>query len=150
MGTEPHAASLAKLAANLMVLSSVEMFAEALEFAGRGGVDRRAFSAALTERLFTGPVLTGYGLRLASGSETEKGFKVALALKDIELVLNAAAASETALPFAQALRARLKSVAAKGLAERDVTAIASELAAPTRASRMAPDPLDRSDRLIIG
>ena len=81
VGNEPPAANIAKLAANLMVLSSVEMIAEALEFAARGGVDRRALAAALTERLFTGPVVTGYGMRMANRSIEEKGFKVALALK---------------------------------------------------------------------
>jgi len=127
LGLEPAAANVAKLAANLMVLSSVEMLAEALELAGRGGVDRKALVAALTERLFTGPVVTGYGARLAGPPDHERGFKVALALKDIDLVLKAAAASELALPFAQALHQRLKSVYARGLGERDVSALAVEM-----------------------
>jgi 3-hydroxyisobutyrate dehydrogenase-like beta-hydroxyacid dehydrogenase len=128
VGAEPAAGNIAKLAANLMVLSSVEMLAEALELAARGGVDRRALAAALTERLFTGPVLTGYGMRMASGSIEEKGFKVALALKDIDLVLRQAAATNAMLPFAQVLRERLRSAHVKGLGERDVSALAVDLA----------------------
>jgi 3-hydroxyisobutyrate dehydrogenase-like beta-hydroxyacid dehydrogenase len=128
VGPEPQAGNIAKLAANLMVLSSVEMIGEALELAARGGVDRRALAAALTERLFTGPVLTGYGTRMASGSSDEKGFKVALALKDIDLVLRQAAATDAALPFAQVLRERLRAAYVKGLGERDVSAMAVDLA----------------------
>jgi 3-hydroxyisobutyrate dehydrogenase-like beta-hydroxyacid dehydrogenase len=133
VGAEPPAGNIAKLATNLMVLASVEMFAEALELAARGGVDRKALAAALTERLFTGPILTGYGMRLASRSEGERGFKVALALKDIDLVLKAAAAREVTLPFAQALHQRLRSVYTKGLGEHDVSALAADLAPPSRA-----------------
>ncbi|HEX4584304.1 MAG TPA: NAD(P)-dependent oxidoreductase [Burkholderiaceae bacterium] len=127
VGAEPSAGNVAKLAANLMVLSSVEALAEALELAARGGVDRRALAAALTERLFPGPVTGGYGMRLASGSVEEKGFKVALALKDIDLVLKTAASADVALPFAQALHHRLKSVYAKGMGQRDVSALAADL-----------------------
>ncbi len=136
VGVEPPAANIAKLASNLMVLSGVEMFAEALELAARGGVDRRTLAAALTERLFTGPVLTGYGMRLASGSLEEKGFKVALALKDIDLVLREAAATDTHLPFAHVLRERLRAAYVKGLGERDVSALAMDLA-PAAGSRAA-------------
>jgi 3-hydroxyisobutyrate dehydrogenase-like beta-hydroxyacid dehydrogenase len=127
VGAEPAAGNIAKLAANLMVLSSVEMIGEALELAARGGVDRRTLAAALTERLFTGPVLTGYGMRMASGSIDEKGFKVALALKDIDLMLRQAAATNAALPFAHVLRERLRAAYAKGLGERDVSALAIDL-----------------------
>jgi 3-hydroxyisobutyrate dehydrogenase-like beta-hydroxyacid dehydrogenase len=133
VGAEPAAGNVAKLAANLMVLSSVEMIGEALELAALGGVDRRAFAAALTERLFTGPVLTGYGMRMATGSIDEKGFKVALALKDIELVLRQAAAADAALPFAQVLRERLRAAYVKGLGERDVSALAIDLTPAPRA-----------------
>jgi len=133
VGAEPEAGNIAKLAANLMVLSSVEMIGEALELAARGGIDRRAMAAALTERLFTGPVLTGYGMRMASGSNDEKGFKVALALKDIDLVLRQAAATDAALPFAQVLREGLRAAYVKGLGERDVSALAADLTpAPAR------------------
>jgi 3-hydroxyisobutyrate dehydrogenase-like beta-hydroxyacid dehydrogenase len=128
VGAEAPAGNVAKLAVNLMVLSSVEALAETLELAGRGGVDRRALAAALTERLFPGPVMSGYAMRMASGSVEEKGFKVALALKDIDLVLKTAAVADVALPFAQALHQRLKSVYAKGLGERDVSALAADLA----------------------
>ena len=130
VGAEPAAGNIAKLAANLMVLSSVEMIGEALELAARGGVDRRTLAAALTERLFTGPVLTGYGTRMASGSMSidQKGFKVALALKDIDLVLRQAAATDAALPFADVLRERLRAAYVKGLGERDVSSLAIDLA----------------------
>jgi len=133
VGAEPPAGNIAKLAVNLMVLASVEMLAEALELAARGGVDRKTLAAAVTERLFTGPVLTGYSMQLANRSESERGFKVALALKDINLVLKAAAATDVALPFAQALHQRLRSVYAKGLGERDVSALAADLAPPSSA-----------------
>src|SRR5258706_955962 len=132
VGAEPAAGNVAKLAVNLMVLSSVETLAEVLELAARGGVDRRGLAAALTERLFTGPVITGYAMRLASGLSEEKGFKVALALKDIDLVLRAAAAADASLPFAQVLRERLRSVYLRGLGERDVSALAADLAPAPR------------------
>src|SRR6266403_1635897 len=132
VGAEAAAGNVAKLAVNLMVLSSVETLAEVLELAARGGVDRRALAAALTERLFTGPVITGYAMRLASGLSEEKGFKVALALKDIDLVLRAAAAADASLPFAQVLRERLRSVYLRGLGERDVSALAADLAPAPR------------------
>jgi 3-hydroxyisobutyrate dehydrogenase-like beta-hydroxyacid dehydrogenase len=127
VGENPPAANVAKLATNLMVLSSVQMLAEALELAERGGVDRKALAAAWTERLFTGPVISGYAARVAARADAPGGFKVALALKDIDLVLRAAAASDAALPFADALRQRLKAAYINGLGEHDVSALAADL-----------------------
>jgi 3-hydroxyisobutyrate dehydrogenase-like beta-hydroxyacid dehydrogenase len=131
VGAEPAAASVAKLAANLLVLASVEALAEALELAARDGVERRQLASALTERLFAGPVMTGYAARLASGAQDERGFKVALALKDIDLVLKTAAATDARLPFAQALQQRLQALQARGLGERDVSSLAADLARST-------------------
>ncbi len=127
VGDDPRAASVAKLAVNLLVLSSVEMLAEALELAERGGVDRTALASALTERMFTGPVFSGYAARVASRAHTPGGFKLALALKDIDLVLKAAAAGDVSLPFAHVLRQRLKSAYIKGMGEHDVAALAADL-----------------------
>ena len=135
VGVEPAAANVAKLAVNLMVLSSVEMLAEALKLAERGGVDPRSLAAAVTERLFPGPVLSGYGARIANGAGAEGGgFKVALALKDIDLVVRTASASDVSLPFAQVLHQRLKAVYALGLGERDVSALALDAARPRAAA----------------
>src|SRR5260370_41920324 len=69
VGAEPPAGNIAKLAVNLMVLASVETLAEALELAARGGGDRKTLAGAVTGPLFTGPVLTGYSMPLASRSE---------------------------------------------------------------------------------
>jgi 3-hydroxyisobutyrate dehydrogenase-like beta-hydroxyacid dehydrogenase len=133
VGEHAPAANVAKLAANLMVLSSVEMLAEALELAERGGVDRKTLAAALTERLFTGPILSGYAARVAARSDTPAGFKLALALKDIDLVVRAAATTDATLPFAQVLRQRLKAAYIHGLGEHDVAALAADLQAPDAA-----------------
>jgi 3-hydroxyisobutyrate dehydrogenase-like beta-hydroxyacid dehydrogenase len=127
VGDDPRAASIAKLAVNLMVFCSVELLAEGLELAERGGVDRMALASALTERLFSGAVFSGYAPRVASRADTPAGFKLALALKDIDLVLKAAAAGDVSLPFAHVLRQRLKSAYIKGLGEHDLAALASDL-----------------------
>jgi len=123
-GEDPGAANVVKLAGNFMILSAVEAFAEALTFAQKSGVGRDAPVGMLTSTIFACPFYQNYGAMLAGEDYSKVGFKLRLALKDIALVLNTAATSQTPLPIASLLRDRLLSAMAHGRGEMDMTAMA--------------------------
>ena len=122
-GEDPGAAHAAKLAGNLMIQSAVESLAEALALCEKQGVAPRAFYEMITSTLFPVPVVQGYGKSMVEGTFEPAGFKVALALKDERLVVNAGAEGGIALPLAILLRDRLEACVSSGLGEMDLAAL---------------------------
>jgi 3-hydroxyisobutyrate dehydrogenase-like beta-hydroxyacid dehydrogenase len=138
-GADAGAANVVKLAGNFMIICATEAFGEALAFAQKNGVSRHQLAETLSHTLFNCPFYQGYGKMLADESYGKVGFRLQLGLKDLNLVLDTAGASQTPMPFASSAHDRLVSAAARGRANMDVTAMglgASEdagLAPPARA-----------------
>ena len=121
VGTEPTAGHVAKLAANILVMNTIEIMSEVLVFAEKNGLDPKVFADAITNSLFAAPIFKTYGSILLSGEVPDPGFKLSLALKDINLALNAGEAAQVTLPVVSVLRDRLLTNVAKGRGELDVT-----------------------------
>lgn len=127
-GEEPGAANVVKLAGNFLLASALEALAEALTLAEKNGVDRAKIAAMLGQTLFACPAYQTYGSAIAQERYQPPGFTLSLGLKDIDLVLQTAAASTMPMPLASLLHDRFMAAVAKGRASFDWAAIALNVA----------------------
>lgn len=122
-GEDPGAANVVKLAGNFLIGSALEAVSEALTLAEKNGIDRGRFVELMGQTLFACPVYQNYGRALAEERYQPPGFRLALALKDINLVMGTAASSTVPMPLASLLRDRMLSAVAKGRGEMDWSVI---------------------------
>jgi 3-hydroxyisobutyrate dehydrogenase-like beta-hydroxyacid dehydrogenase len=126
LGEDPAGANVVKLAGNFLILSAVEAMAEAFTLAQKNGVDESALAKLFGETIFACPIYQNYGKIIAAEAFEPAGFKLALGMKDINLVLDTAEVSGAPMPLASMLHDRLLAAFAKGRQEWDWTAIALE------------------------
>ncbi len=124
LGEDPAQGHIAKLAANFMILASIETYAETLTFAEKNGIGRMDMMKLLTGTILNAPLFHLYGELLAKEEYTTPGFKLALGLKDIELILETGVDSRMPLPAADLVHNRLLAAVAKGRGGLDMTALA--------------------------
>jgi len=122
-GEDPGAANVVKLAGNFLIGSALEAISEALALAEKNGIDRGRVVELMGQTLFECPVYQNYGRALAEERYDPPGFRLALALKDIDLVLGTAASSATPMPLASLLHDRMISGVARGRSEMDWSVI---------------------------
>lgn len=121
-GADSGAANVVKLCGNFLIAAAVEALAEALTLAEKNGLDRKQVSDMMSQTLFPCPVYQIYGRLIAERNFVPAGFRLALGLKDINLALDTAGASQMPMPLASLLHDRLLSGVAKGRADLDWTA----------------------------
>lgn len=124
-GEDPGAANTVKLCGNFLVASTVEALAEMLILAEKNGVSRKAIAEMIGR---FSPLHYSYAKIMAEEKFEPAGFRLALGLKDINLILDSAASSVTPLPLASLLRDRWLASMAKGRANLDWSAIALDVA----------------------
>ena len=123
-GEEAGAANVVKLAGNFLLASAIEALAEALTLARKNGIDPAKVASMLSRTLFACPAYHIYGEAIAHERYHPAGFRLSLGLKDINLVLQTAAASTTPMPTASLLHDRFLSMVAQGSADLDWAALA--------------------------
>ena len=123
-GEEPGAANVVKLCGNFLIASAIEALAEAFTLAEKNGVEKKDVAELFGKTLFNCPVYQGYGKQISAEVFEPAGFRLALGLKDISLVLQTAGESSMAMPLASLLRDRWITGVAKGRGDLDWTAIA--------------------------
>ena len=124
LGTEPAAAHLTKVLGNFMLISSVELLAEALNVAKGAGLEPQALLHALTGSVFSAPFYANYGrMIVAQDFSGPPAFALKLAQKDIALATAAAASVSAPLPSAEPVRAKIAQLLATGGEQLDLTAI---------------------------
>jgi 3-hydroxyisobutyrate dehydrogenase-like beta-hydroxyacid dehydrogenase len=124
IGREPHQANAAKLAGNFLIASAIESMAEAAMMVERHGVRPGDLLNLLSSTLFAAPVYQNYGGMIVERRYEPAAFRLALGLKDLRLVLEAAEAARSPMPFASVLRDHLLEAVAQGDGERDWAALA--------------------------
>ena len=127
-GDDPAAANVVKLAGNFMISAASEAMAEAFTLMEKAGVNRVAVAKMFGETMFACPAYQSYGQQIASYTFEPALFRLALGLKDLNLVIGAAQENQVPMPFASILRDRLLSSVAKGRADLDWTGIALSVA----------------------
>jgi 3-hydroxyisobutyrate dehydrogenase-like beta-hydroxyacid dehydrogenase len=124
VGADPLQANAVKVAGNFMIAAAIESMAEAAVMVERYGVPAAEMLNVLTSTLFAAPVYKNYGALIAERRYEPAGFRLALGLKDMRLVLEAADSGRTPMPFASVLRDHLLEAVAQGQGERDWAALA--------------------------
>jgi 3-hydroxyisobutyrate dehydrogenase-like beta-hydroxyacid dehydrogenase len=123
---EDHSKSiLVKLGVNYNLIHALQAIGESVALVESGGVDPNTFVEIITHTAFTGSAYTGYGPMIVNHNYTPPGFSIALGLKDVKLVEDAAADLDLKLPVAGVLRGLFESALADPeLRDLDWSAIA--------------------------
>ena len=124
-GEDPGAANVVKLCGNFMVAAAIETLAEMLTLAEKSGVSKKAVAEMIGK---FSPLHAGYANQIADERFEPAGFRLALGLKDVNLISQLAAASTTPLPLGSLLHDRWVSAVAKGRGDLDWSAIALNVA----------------------
>ncbi|HZQ02896.1 MAG TPA: NAD(P)-dependent oxidoreductase [Gaiellaceae bacterium] len=127
-GERPEAATAAKLANNFLLGCAIEAMGEAFSLVRKYGVEPQLFQDILVDGLFAAPAYQVYGRLIVEEAYDPPGFTTLLALKDIDLVLDAAELARVPLPSGNVYRDRLLSAIAHGRGELDWAVIAREQA----------------------
>jgi 3-hydroxyisobutyrate dehydrogenase-like beta-hydroxyacid dehydrogenase len=122
--TDPPKANVVKLAGNFLIASMIESLGEAFALLRKSGVDPAQFLEIVNGNLFRSPVYENYGTIIAKGRFTPPGFRLALGLKDVRLILAAADSAAAPMPVASLIRDHLLSGVARGKADLDWSALA--------------------------
>lgn len=128
VGEDPAAANVVKLAGNFMIASMIETAGEAYAFVRRSGLSARAFCDVLDGTLFAAPIYKNYARAIVEERFEPAGFRMALGLKDVGLVLEQGTATATPMPLASVLRDHFLSGVAKGWKDLDWAGMAKVIA----------------------
>lgn len=120
-GEDAGAANVVKLCGNFLVAASIETLAEMLTLAEKSGVSKKAVAEMIGK---LSPLHSGYANQIADQKFEPAGFRLTLGLKDVNLIVQTAAASMTPMPLASLLHDRYVSSVAKGRGDLDWSAIA--------------------------
>lgn len=119
VGNQAWQANLVKLTGNFMIASMLEALGEAFVLIQKFGVESQNFLEIINSALFQSPLYENYGTLIAQDRYEPAGFKLELGLKDIGLVLDAAATAQVPMPLASLLRDHFLSAVARGQGEID-------------------------------
>lgn len=119
---EGEQARLMKLVVNLMIAQTSAMLAEALALGRKGGLAWRDMFSVLTASAVASPILKAKAVQLAERDFTPT-FTVRQMRKDLDLILQAAAAAQVPLPQTAATLQLMQSAATQGWGDEDYAAI---------------------------
>ena len=119
VGEEPSNANTVKLAGNFLILSVIESLGEAYALLRKSGIDPEKFLEIMTSTLFAAPVYKTYGNLIAKEQFLPAGFKLLLGLKDVSLVLAAAADARAPMPVASLVRDHILAAIARNGGDLD-------------------------------
>ena len=128
-GTDPSAATVAKLCGNFLIASSIESMAESFVLAEKHGVDRIKLHEMLTSTIFDCLIYKGYGQRVSEYDHfpyENAHFSLDLGVKDINLVKSIAKESNVHMPFLDILQSKFITSQNKDRGHLDWSAIALE------------------------
>jgi 3-hydroxyisobutyrate dehydrogenase-like beta-hydroxyacid dehydrogenase len=128
LDADPPAASLIKLTGNFLIASMTEALAEAYTLLRKNNIDPKQFLEIVNGNLFRSPIYEGYGTLMAERRFTPPGFKLALGLKDVRLLLASADRAAVPMPLGSLVRDHLLSAVARGKGDLDWTAVAEVVA----------------------
>lgn len=124
VGDEPSNANTVKLAGNFLILSVIESLGEAYALLRKSGVEPEKFLEIMTNTLFAAPVYKTYGNLIAKEQFLPAGFTLLLGLKDVSLVLAAAADARAPMPVASLVRDHILAAIARNGGDLDWSSFA--------------------------
>lgn len=119
LGADPAAAASMKLAVNFFAAGLLELIGQTFVFAEKRGLDVAAVSE-LYKDLLRHPAMPVYldKIRMRKFDE-DLGFTLEGAMKDIRLILDAAAEVQVPLPYASLVRDKCITALSRGMGQRD-------------------------------
>jgi 3-hydroxyisobutyrate dehydrogenase-like beta-hydroxyacid dehydrogenase len=127
-GELPEGATAVKLANNFLLGCAIEAMGEAFSLVRKYGIEPQLFHDVLVDGLFASPAYQVYGRLIVEDAYEPAGFTTLLALKDIDLVMDAAELARLPLPSGNVYRDRLLSAIAHGAGDHDWAVMAREQA----------------------
>ncbi|HLH44881.1 MAG TPA: NAD(P)-dependent oxidoreductase [Bryobacteraceae bacterium] len=127
-GPQPEAATVVKLANNLVLGSAMIAMAEGFSLVRKYGVDPQVLYQVMTEGLFSAPAYKGYGKTMVEQTFEPPGSPITVGLKDANLIQAAADLARVPLPGFNVYRDRLLGAVAHGDGDKDQAALAREQA----------------------
>lgn len=128
VGEEPSQANTVKLAGNFLILSVIESLGESYALLRKSGIEPERFLEVMTSTLFAAPVYKTYGNLIAREQFVPAGFKLPLGLKDVSLVLAAAADARAPMPVASLVRDHILAAIARNGEDLDWSSFSTILA----------------------
>jgi 3-hydroxyisobutyrate dehydrogenase-like beta-hydroxyacid dehydrogenase len=116
MGEDHAIANSMKLVGNFMVASLVELIGQVIVFAEQRGVDPAIITGMLKQYM---PAASEYAERISTRNFENAGFTLDGGLKDVTLILAAAAEVHTPLPYASLVRDKCLAAQALGMNQLD-------------------------------
>ncbi len=120
MGEDPAAANSMKLVGNFMVASLVELIGQVYVFAEKRGVDPAIITGMFKQFM---PATSEYVDRISTRNFDNAGFTLDAGLKDVMLILDAAAEVHVPLPYAGIVRDKCLAAQARGMNQLDWSVI---------------------------
>jgi 3-hydroxyisobutyrate dehydrogenase-like beta-hydroxyacid dehydrogenase len=117
-GTRPGLANTAKLIANFLGASAMDLIGQSLALAEKSGLDPQ-IGIQMLSGFFAFPATKDYIGKISSRDFDTVGFTTAGGLKDVGLMLDAAQAVQLDLSSAQALHAKLSAAVERGWRDKD-------------------------------
>jgi 3-hydroxyisobutyrate dehydrogenase-like beta-hydroxyacid dehydrogenase len=125
LGERVEIANVVKLGYNFLIAAAIEAMGEAVALVEHFGADRAQFLRMLVESpLFTGAVYEGYGRMIGERDYSDARFPVAMGLKDVDLVLQAAEHVDVSLPYARVVYEHLLAAQVGGRSHEDWSVLA--------------------------
>jgi 3-hydroxyisobutyrate dehydrogenase-like beta-hydroxyacid dehydrogenase len=122
LGEDPGVASSMKLAVNYLGMATVELMGQVFAFGEKSGISPDMLNLVMGA-FFGQPALQEYAQLIRGRSFGDPGFTLSGALKDVELMLQAASDTRAPLPFGSILRDKLLTAAARGMEDLDWAAV---------------------------
>lgn len=120
VGEDPAVAMSLKLAGNFMVAGLIELIGETYVFAESRGVDPSILTAMFKQYM---PAASEYVDRICGRDFERAGFTLDGGLKDVTLILEAAAEARAPLSFASVVRDKCLAAQARGMGQLDWSAM---------------------------
>lgn len=118
VGAHHSQAAVAKLIANFLGASGMDLIGQSLAWAEKSGLPPDLVPQMLAG-FFGNPGTREYIAKIGARDFDEVGFTAAGGLKDVQLMIDAAAAVDRRLSSAEALRAKLDAAVARGWRDKD-------------------------------
>ena len=127
-GAPPEAATVIKLANNLVLGCAMVAMGEGFSLVRKYGVEPQVLYDVMTEGLFSAPAYKGYGKTMVDQTYDNVGSPITVGLKDANLIQAAADLARVPLPSFNVYRDRLLGAVAHGDGDKDQAALAREQA----------------------
>jgi len=124
-GDNITAANTVKLCGNFLIASALEAIGESASLAEKSGLDAKKMWNMFSQTLFNTPLYQNYSKIVLDKQFEPAAFTIKLGLKDMNLVLEQAAAAKQSMPLAQLLQKNMKTIVDSGKENMDWSAVST-------------------------